>query len=257
MSFSKRSSCSARSKRDQVRGNQVGSRDCRNPLTVGAGGIDQQAVNTESFSTAQVILGAAQTWTLGSGAGTLYLGSGLNTNGYNLAIDAGTTGGQGNVLSSAISGSGSLSKIDGGVLTLMGASTYTGTTTVSGGTLAIGAGGSLSGGGSVLVSTGAALAISGTGSLSMGSTFVVGVSGTGTFTQTGGTFTTNGGELRIADEPGSTGTYNLNLYLGGGARRGGLDRPLAAPSPDPPRIGLPRWRIQPDVRQLCGGNASG
>jgi fibronectin-binding autotransporter adhesin len=136
--------------------------------------------------------------------------------------------------SGGLSGSGSLTKIGSGLLTLTGPNTFSGTTTVDGGTLQLSSGGlasptqyvgySATGsfvqwGGvnapSVNLYLGYNPASIGTYSLSGGSLSAVvesaGYSGSGSFTQSGGT--NAAGTLVLGQSAGSTGTYNLT---GGG-----------------------------------------
>jgi autotransporter-associated beta strand protein len=136
-----------------------------------------------------------------------------------------------------ISGSGGLTKVGSGIVTLTGVNTYNGSTTVDGGTLQIPSGSlasnnsfyvGYSGSGSVAQSGGTnsvspfgALTLgysagsSGTYSLSGGSLFAfyeeLGESGSGSFTQSGGTNTNlaSASGLTLGDNPGSSGTYNL------------------------------------------------
>ncbi|MFN4943171.1 MAG: beta strand repeat-containing protein, partial [Akkermansiaceae bacterium] len=94
-----------------------------------------------------ITLGGAQSWTNNS-ASLLTIGTGAVTNGGFLL----TIGGTGNTtISSAIDGSGGLTKSGSGILTLSEVNTYSGTTTVNAGTLA------LSGNGTIATSTGLTL----------------------------------------------------------------------------------------------------
>ena len=135
--------------------------------------------------------------------------------------------------SGALSGSGSLTKVGSGMLTLTGWNTYSGDTTVSMGTLAI-----LS------------------GQLPAGSEYV-GNNGTATLVQSGGT--NAAGNLTLASSPGSSGTYNLNggflclsgLTQGAGSRRVQLQRrdlpgriELLDQRADQPRYAGKQWRLR-------------
>jgi T5SS/PEP-CTERM-associated repeat protein/autotransporter-associated beta strand protein len=174
-----------------------------------------------------------------AGSGNVTLGSGTLTPGVN---NTSTT------FSGVMSGTGGLTKVGTGVLTLSGNNTYTGATTISGGTLRLGASnriadgsavsvtgtfnlnnfsetiGSLSGGGSVTLGSGTLTAggnntsttfsgvISGTGGLTK--------TGTGTLTMTGnnagmftGTTTVNSGTFRI--NGGTFSTRNLTKNASG------------------------------------------
>ncbi len=113
------------------------------PLTLGTGGITENAAAAQGFS-APVFLGAAQTWTLGSGAGALSFGGGVNTTGgpgkvaHALTINALSTAGGGNIIDGNFSGGGSVTKTGAGTLTLSGANTFSGGVTLATGTLAAG-----------------------------------------------------------------------------------------------------------------------
>jgi autotransporter-associated beta strand protein len=99
-------------------------------LTTGAGGMSL-ASGAGAFSIAPAIaLAADQSW-INSGTGTLTVSGSIATAGKGLEI-----GGSGaTMLSGAINGAGSVSKIGGGSLGLTGANTYTGATSVSAGLL--------------------------------------------------------------------------------------------------------------------------
>ena len=125
-------------------------------------------------------------------------------------------------LSSAISGSGSLTEIGSGALILSGANSYTGPTVVSNGTLQVD--GTSSGSGAVTTAVGTLLAGSGTvdGAITVGGQMNPGpVGGVGTFTANGGLTVSSGGALSFdlsALNPGSSGfndsinvTGNLNV----------------------------------------------
>lgn len=189
-------------------GNASGYSFDTGPLTLGTGGINQNAANAETFTTAQVILGAAQTWTLASGSGALAFNSGMNTNGYALTVNAATTAGSGNTIGGNLTGSGSLTKTGAGTLTLTGMSTYTGTTTVSAGTLAFNGGGGLNPSSvAALTVDGGTLTLDGGGSVRFTSARI-GDAGNGSATQRSGAFATTNA-LNIGFGTGSTGTYTM------------------------------------------------
>ena len=101
--------------------------------TINSGGITNSSISTQTINNA-ITLSAAQTWSATSG--NLVFGGNVNNNAFLLTID----GGFGTTISGIISGTGGLTKIGTGTLTLNGANTYSGTTTLSAsaGTIAIG-----------------------------------------------------------------------------------------------------------------------
>jgi fibronectin-binding autotransporter adhesin len=112
------------------------------PLTLGSGGLNQSAVNSQAFS-APVALGAPQTWTLANGAGGLVLAGGVNTNGFVLTVNAATAGSTANALNGNLTGTGSLTKTGAGTLDLTGANNYSGGTALNTGVLELGSAGAL------------------------------------------------------------------------------------------------------------------
>ena len=99
-------------------------------LTIGTDGITSASATTDSIA-AQVALGAAQTWNVGSSSALNV--SGAVANGGNLlsVSGAGCT-----TISGAITGTGGLTEATGGTLFLSGPNLYTGATTVqAGGTI--------------------------------------------------------------------------------------------------------------------------
>ena len=123
-------------------------------------------------------------------------------------------------LSSAIAGTGSLTKIGNGTLTLSGASSYTGTTTLTAGGLEVD--GTLAGNGALTTAAGTVLNGSGTvgGPVTVAGVFNPGpVNGAGTFTGSGAmtfspgstlTFDLNGANPSASDTVGLTGNLTLN-----------------------------------------------
>ena len=179
---------------------------------LGSGTLILTANNTYTGTTT-ISLGTLQVGNGGT-SGSLGTNTGTITNNGTLTFNRSDN----LTVANAISGTGGLTKLGTGTLTLTGASTYLGSTTVSAGTLAVtGSVTSVSETSptpSVLVVDGsgtaaATLNLSGTNSSLTTNSAVVGSSGSGTFNQTGGSFTTNGGSLVIGLSQGSSGTYNL------------------------------------------------
>jgi fibronectin-binding autotransporter adhesin len=177
------------------------------PLTIGAGGIDQNAANAEIFSTAQVILGANQSWTLASNSGALTFGSGLATGGFALTLDAATTTGTGNVINGVISGSGSLTAAGSGIVVLTGMNTYTGGTAITAGTLVESNNGNALSAGTVAIGSGATLQLSNTSTST-----TVSQEGATTFTGAGTLQKTGAGAVQFG---GNGGNVNVSLSAGG------------------------------------------
>jgi autotransporter-associated beta strand protein len=221
----------------------LGDASVNNTITFNGGTLESTA-NTYA-------LGANQAITL-VGAGTIQVdsGSALTVNG---AIAAGAnlnTSGTGSLtLSGPITGAGNITASGAGSLTLNGADTGTGTITVSAGKLILASGGSINGptrltvaNGAILSITGASLTLPGaTGSpalnlvvgnsnpqifISGGSlTYGINAGGdqnmamlAGTYTQTGGTVSTD--ESDMAGTAGNAATYTF--YLGGGSYSSGV-----------------------------------
>jgi len=223
-------------------------------LNAGGGTLDSNGVNV---TLSGAIVGAGGLTK--DGLGTLFL-TGTNNYSGGTTITAGTLQGttsslQGDILNHAalifdqasagsyggdISGTGSMTKSNAGVLTLTGASTYTGATNITGGTLAMGADNVLAGTTALTISSGATLDVAGhtlaIGSLAgegdvtiAGGLLQVGgnntntvfggtLAGTGVFEKlgTGGlTFDTSfsfGGELKLTG--GTLTLAGINLTLG-------------------------------------------
>jgi fibronectin-binding autotransporter adhesin len=136
--------------------------------------------------------------------GTIALGSG------NLTINAAT--GVNPSFAGSITGTGSLTKLAGGTLTLTGASTYTGATTIGGGTLALDFS-PASGPTSNILSGASALSMGG------GTLTITGAAGEANSQSFNGLTITGGNNTIIANSGGAT---SLTLNLGVISRTGGL-----------------------------------
>ncbi|MBE1206449.1 autotransporter-associated beta strand repeat-containing protein [Aminobacter carboxidus] len=213
-----------------------------NGLLSGAGALSTSGDGT-------VVLGAANTYAGGTAvnAGTLRLGTGgsllfgkdlsvawgatfdLNSKAQTIGRLTGTgaveigagalTVGQGEVSSTfagATSGSGSLTKVGSGMLTLTGVNTHSGGTTLSGGQLQIGDGGtSGSLAGNVELASSTTLSFNRAGTLTFGGV----ISGGGTVTMLG-----SGTTILAADNTYANGTeiYSGTLQLGNGGTTGSV-----------------------------------
>ena len=106
----------------------------------GTGALTQLGHGTTTLTGANTYTGgttiSAGTLQIGNGAGTGTLGTGARSN--NAALIFNRTGTL--TVASAISGTGTVTKLGAGTTILTGANTYTGTTTISAGTLQIGNG---------------------------------------------------------------------------------------------------------------------
>ena len=152
---------------------------------------------TLTFKIRTVTLGAAQTWTVASGA-ALTVSSNVSTASFLLTISNNAAA----IISGIISGNGGLTMSGSGTLTLGGVNTYSGATTISAGTLALGSGASLAAASSVSIAAGASLDVSGLGA---SSTYTLGNSATLTASGTGTTV----GTSAAAINGGATGTISL------------------------------------------------
>jgi autotransporter-associated beta strand protein len=145
-------------------------------FTVGAYGIRTSSSSNQTISGSKQILAlGANSSFLVNGSGSLDLSpaNGIDIAAIDIAANTLTLGGSGSgqgTISTAISGTGGVTKTDSGTWTLSGANTYTGTTTVSGGTLQFAAAQTFSGG---LNLTAGTLALNGN-SVSFGALTVTG-----------------------------------------------------------------------------------
>jgi fibronectin-binding autotransporter adhesin len=128
------------------------------PITFGGGTLQWATGNTSDISTYSVTLGAG--------------GGGLDTNGNAVTLSGAIGNG----------GTGGLSKIGSGTLTLAGTNTYSGATNIDGGNLQVGAGGATGSiVGDISLASGAALCFSRSDTC----TYAGQISGSGTVTQAG------------------------------------------------------------------------
>ncbi len=147
-------------------------------LTFGGGGIEILSNNNQTIH-ANLAAGADTSW-LNDGAGVFTVNGAVNTGTFQI-----TVGGAGNsVYNGIISGTGGLTKIGGGTVTLTGNSTFTGQTNVLEGTLSIGSGGTIA-------SSSAVGVIAGTLSIASGGTVTAPVIVIGAAAKIEGTGTAN------------------------------------------------------------------
>ncbi len=212
-------------------------------LLVGSGGLTQNSAQAETFNASNSVMAAtSQTWTLAGGSGPLAFNGGVNLYNYSsvsIDVPTGTA-----TVSGSFTGSGGLAKAGQGTLNFTAAGSYTNGTEVFGGVLAVDGTGSLADRPFVGVYTGGTLAVGGNAAVSVSSgsrsdvvvdgvfsagsstagpapaaltvadaatlsspSIYVGYFAAGILTQSGGSVAT--GNLAIAAQPGSTGTFTL------------------------------------------------
>ncbi len=173
-------------------------------LTIGGGGVLNESTNAQTLNV-PVYLSAGQTWNAQSG-NLLITGATVTNNTYTLTVD----GAHDTTISAAIgNGSGGITKVGSGLLTLSGTNTFTGGVSINAGTVSVGSDSNLGdssgalafGGGTLRTTAGitAARSVSlaaagGTiDSNGFNSTFSGVISGSGGLTKTGaGTLTLSG-----------------------------------------------------------------
>jgi autotransporter-associated beta strand protein len=125
-------------------------------LTLGTGGIAVNGTNNQTI-TAGLAAGSVTTW-LNNGTGAFTVSGAVETGGFQISV-----GGAGNsVYSGVISGTGALTKLGSGTVTLLGNNTFTGVSSVQAGSLVVGPGGTISGPPET-----SAVGVNGTGTLSI------------------------------------------------------------------------------------------
>ena len=179
-------------------------------LTIGADGISNSAISTQTFSNS-IALAANQVWSTAAG-GHLVINGTVNMNAFSadgrslLITGAGNTTFNNTILSSFPGSFGNLSIAGPGTVTMNGNNTYTGSTVASGGTLLIN--GNQSAASDLVFVTGSGTVLGGTGIIG-GPVTVTDARITGGTNGTVGTLTLNSG-LTI----NGTGGYAVDL-LGG------------------------------------------
>ncbi len=185
---------------------------------IGAGNVVLTGLNNYSGTTTV----SAGTLFVGNAGTSGQLGSGPIISNATLAFNRSD-----NIsLGTAISGTGGLTQIGPGTLTLTAANTYSGKTAITGGTLALSSTGSIVSTSAVDISSGAAFDISTAPGFALNSTTVLSGTGTihGNYNQTTGTLAP--GEVGVV----GTLTANGNLSLSGGTFAVDLNGTISQPS---------------------------
>jgi autotransporter-associated beta strand protein len=183
-------------------------------FTTGAGFEETTAATTMGYG--EVLLSNGGTIRLSSDVTNLTtqvqfsLGSGggvIDNNGHNASLSGNVTVGN---TSAGIFGSGSLTKLGNGILTLTGTNTYTGNTLINAGTLALSGGGSIASTANINVASGANFDVSGVTGYALLSAQTLSGSGT-----VNGAVTTAAGSTVAPGNSVGTLTFNNNLTLKG------------------------------------------
>lgn len=217
--------------------------------------------NANAFQNSTLDLGFAgdtgavvwnQTSTLGGLKGT----RNLDTTGRVLSIG---NNNQTTSYSGVLSGSGGLTKIGTGMLTLSGSNTFTGATTVSAGTLSVGHAAALGASGGNLIASGGVLDLGGFGINRSGTvSFTGGTVRSGTLTNDTVAFDGQAGTVSAAlagaagltkSGAGTLSLTGLNSYAGGTVVNAGV---LAVASKD----GLPGWNVADKLTVNSGGGVA-
>ena len=186
-------------------------------LTIGTGGAVNNTIGVNQVvSIGNLALGADQTWNALS-ANLTFSGASLNLGTYTLTADGANNTSIGN----AISGTGGITKVGAGTLTISGANTYSGATAVSAGTLRAGAANAFS------VNSAFNVGASGTADMNNFNQSVGSLAGSGTVNLGSASLTAGGDNTSTVFAGSLNGSGNLtktgagNLELSGNLSHGG------------------------------------